>query len=167
MLESFFWGIACITCCFVGAYLYCEHDSKLWSMVSMILGVIFMFITIFSVTFHTVDAMQKTYDRIIEEKNKQIEFYALENDTYSPDPIEVQTISGCLTHKAAEIGECYQLPDGTWSIPFYVEENQTQIYLWEDNKPYEDVPYLVVMDDKGTLNDPTDDVLVTVWACVK
>ena len=89
---------------------------------------------------------------IIEEKSKQI---------------EKNTISECLVHKAAEIGECYQLPDGNWSIPFYVEENQTQIFLWEDNKPYEDVPYLVVMDDMDTPNDPTDDALVTVWACVK
>ena len=164
MLGSFFWGIACITCCFVGAYLYCEHDSKVWSTLSMILSVIMLFITIFSATFNGIDAVSKTHDKIIEEKNAQIELYS--NNTYS-DPIEVQTLSGCLTHKAAEIGECYQLSNGTWSIPFYVEENQTQIYLWEDDKPYEDVPYLVVLDDMGTLNDPTDDALVTVWACVK
>ena len=164
MLESFFWGVACVICCFVGAYLYCEHDYKMWSILSMILGVIMLFITIFSATFNGIDAVSKTYDEIIEEKNAQIELYY--NNTYS-DPIEVQTISGCLTHKAAEIGVCEQLPNGNWSIPFYVEENQTQIYLWEDEEPYEDVPYLVVLDNMGTLNDPTDDVLVTVWACVK
>lgn len=164
MLESFFWGVACLICCFVGAYLYCEHDYKMWSTLSMILGVIMLFITIFSATFNGIDAVSKTYDEIIEEKNAQIELYY--NNTYS-DPIEVQTISGCLTYKAAEIGVCEQLPNGNWSIPFYVEENQTQIYLWEDEEPYEDVPYLVVLDNMGTLNDPTDDVLVTVWACVK
>lgn len=165
MLGSFFWGIACIICCFVGAYLYCEHDSKFWCYLSMGLAVIMLFITIFSSTFSAINDTQAVYDKIIEEKDKQINI--LENDSDSSDPIEIETLSGCLVHKAAEIGECYQLPDGTWSIPFYVEENQTQIYLWEDDKPYEDVPYLVVMDDKGTLNDPTDDELVTVWACVK
>ena len=165
MLESFFWGIACIICCFVGAYLYCEHDSKFWCYLSMGLAVIMLFVTIFSSTFSAINDTQAVYDKIIEEKDKQINI--LENDSDSFNPIEIETLSGCLVHKAAEIGECYQLPDGTWSIPFYVEENQTQIYLWEDDKPYEDVPYLVVMDDKGTLNDPTDDELVTVWACVK
>lgn len=156
MLGSFFWGIACIICCFVGAYLYCEHDSKVWSTFSMILSVILLFNTVFSAIYAGIEKTQFAYDEmideIIEEKSKQI---------------EKNTISECLVHKAAEIGECYQLPDGNWSIPFYVEENQTQIYLWEDEEPYEDVPYLVVMDDKGTLNDPTDDELVTVWACVK
>lgn len=165
MLESFFWGIACIICCFVGAYLYCEHDSKFWCYLSMGLAVIMLFITIFSSTFSAINDTQAVYDKIIEEKDKQINI--LENDSDSSDLIEVETLSECLVHKAAEIGECIQLPNGNWSIPFYIEENQTQIYLWEDDKPYEDVPYLVVLDDKGTLNDPTDDELVTVWACVK
>lgn len=167
MLESFFCGIACITCCFVGAYLYCEHDSKFWSIASMVLGVILLFVTIFSSTFSAIDDTRVTYEKIIEEKDAQIEFYALENNNYSSNPIEIKTLSECLVHKAAEIGECYQLPNGNWSIPFYVEENQTQIYIWEADEPYEDVPYLVVLDDMGTPNDPTDDVLVTVWACVE
>lgn len=165
MLESFFWGVACIICCFVGAYLYCDHDSKVWSTISMILGVIMMFITIWSSTFSAIEATSNTYDKIIEEKEAQI--FLLENKSTYMKEDEAETLSECLVHKAAEIGECIQLPNGNWSIPFYVEENQTQIYLWEDDKPYEDVPYLVVLDDKGTLNDPTDDELMTVWACVK
>lgn len=165
MLGSFFWGIACVLCTYVGAYLYCDRDSKFWSTVSMVLATILLFITIFSSTFSAIEATSNTYDKIIEEKEAQI--FLLENKSACMKEDEIKTLSGCLVHKAAEIGECYQLSDGTWSIPFYVEENQTQIYLWEDDKPYEDVPYLVVLDDKGTLNDPTDDELVTVWACVK
>lgn len=166
MLESFFWGIACIICCFVGAYLYCEHNSKVLATLTMILGVLMLFITIFYSTFSAIGDTRTVYEEIIKEKDAQIEFYALENDSHSPDSIKIETLSGCLVHKAAEIGECYQLLDGNWSIPFYVEGNQTHIYIWEDTKPYEDVPYLVVMDDMGT-TDPTDDALVTVWACVK
>lgn len=169
MLGSFFWGIACIICCFVGAYLYCEHDSKVWSTLSMILAIILMLITIFSASFNTTKNMQKAYDGIIAEKDKQIE-YLTSKSVYKSDITDinecVHTISGCYEHKAAEIVSCEQLDNGSYEVVFSVEQNQTQAYIWISDEPMEDVPYLLTMNEND-MADYTDDEIMVCWACVE
>lgn len=165
MLGSFFWGIACITCCFVGAYLYCDHDSKFWSTVSMVLGIILLFVTIFSSTFSAIEDTSNTYEKIVEEKEAQI--FLLENKSSYMKNDEIDTISGCYKHKAAELMSSDLMPDGTYQNVFIVEENETQAFIWVSDNQYADVPYLLTMDDMDTQNDPTDDVILVVWACME
>lgn len=165
MLGSFFLGIACITCCFVGAYLYCDHDSKFWSTVSMVLGVILLFVTIFYSTFSAIEDTSNTYEKIVEEKETQI--FLLENKSSYMKDDKIDTISGCHEHKAAELMSSDLMPDGTYQNIFVVEENKTQVFIWVSDNQYADVPYLLTMDNMDTQNDPTDDVILVVWACVE
>lgn len=165
MLGSFFWGIACIICCFVGAYLYCDHDSKFWSTAFMALGVTLLFVTIFSSTFSAIEDTSNTYEKIVEEKEAQI--FLLENKSSYMKDDEIDTINGCNKHKAAELMSSDLMPDGTYQNVFIVEENETQAFIWVSDNQYSDVPYLLTMNNMGTQNDPTDDVILVVWACME
>lgn len=100
-----------------------------------------------------------------KENDKEIE-------TNEPIQEEIQTqpentyepLSGCTTHVAAEIYDQYQNEDGTYSNVFGVDYSEVQCFIWisEQPLPY-DVPYLLTMDYKDTLNNPLDDEILVVW----
>ena len=78
-------------------------------------------------------------------------------DTYEP-------LSGCTTHVAAEIYDQYQNEDGTYSNVFGVDYSEVQRFIWISEQPLpNDVPYLLTMDYKDTLNNPLDDEILVVW----
>ena len=93
-------------------------------------------------------------------------------ETNEPVQEEVQSqqenvhkpLSGCTTHVAAEIYDQYQNEDGTYSNVFGVDYSEVQCFIWisEQPLPY-DVPYLLTMDYKDTLNNPLDDEILVVW----
>ena len=78
-------------------------------------------------------------------------------DIYEP-------LSGCTAHVAAEIYDQYQNEDGTYSNVFGVDCSEVQRFIWITEQPLpDDVPYLLTMDYKDTLNNPLDDEIVVVW----
>lgn len=93
-------------------------------------------------------------------------------ETSEPIQEEVQSqqenvhepLSGCTTHVAAEIYDQYQNEDGTYSNVFGVDYSEVQCFVWISEQPLpDDVPYLLTMDNKGTLNNPLDDEILVVW----
>ena len=47
---------------------------------------------------------------------------------------------------------------------FAVGGSEVQLFSWIDMYAYpDDVPYLLTMDNKGTLNNPLDDEILVVW----
>ena len=93
------------------------------------------------------------------ENNEPIqeEVQSQPEDTYEP-------LSGCTTHVAAEIYDQYQNEDGTYSNVFGVDYSEVQCFIWITEQPLpDDVPYLLTMDYKDTLNNPLDDEILVVW----
>ena len=87
----------------------------------------------------------------------QKEVQSQPEDTYEP-------LSGCTTHVAAEIYDQYQNEDGTYSNVFGVDYSEVQRFIWISEEPLpDDVPYLLTMDYKDTLNNPLDDEILVVW----
>ena len=93
-------------------------------------------------------------------------------ETNEPIQEEVQSqqenvhepLSGCTTHVAAEIYDQYQNEDGTYSNVFGVDYSEVQCFIWITEQPLpDDVPYLLTMDYKDTLNNPLDDEILVVW----
>ena len=93
-------------------------------------------------------------------------------ETNEPIQEEVQSqqenvhepLSGCTTHVAAEIYDQYQNEDGTYSNVFGVDYSEVQRFIWISEQPLpNDVPYLLTMDYKDTLNNPLDDEILVVW----
>ena len=93
-------------------------------------------------------------------------------ETNEPIQEEVQSqqenvhepLSGCTTHVAAEIYDQYQNEDGTYSNVFGVDYSEVQCFIWISEQPLpDDVPYLLTMDYKDTLNNPLDDEILVVW----
>lgn len=100
----------------------------------------------------------KENNKVIENNEPiQEEVQSQPEDTYEP-------LSGCTTHVAAEIYDQYQNEDGTYSNVFGVDYSEVQCFIWisEQPLPY-DVPYLLTMDYKDTLNNPLDDEILVVW----
>ena len=100
----------------------------------------------------------KENDKVIETNETiQEEVQSQPEDTYEP-------LSGCTTHLAAEIYDQYQNEDGTYSNVFGVDYSEVQCFIWISEQPLpDDVPYLLTMDNKGTLNNPLDDEILVVW----
>lgn len=97
------------------------------------------------------DKAIETNEPIQEEVQPQTE------DAYEP-------LSGCTTHVAAEIYDQYQNEDGTYSNVFGVDYSEIQCFIWISEQPLpDDVPYLLTMDYKDTLNNPLDDEILVVW----
>ena len=96
----------------------------------------------------------ETNEPIQEEVQSQ---QAQPEDIYEP-------LSGCTTHVAAEIYDQYQNEDGTYSNVFGVDYSEVQCFIWISEQPLpDDVPYLLTMDYKDTLNNPLDDEILVVW----
>lgn len=69
-----------------------------------------------------------------------------------------------ITYEPAELVECVELENGTYQMLFAVGESEVQLFSWIDTYTYpDDTPYLLTMDNKGTLNDPLDDEILVVW----
>ena len=100
----------------------------------------------------------KENDKTIETNESiQEEVQSQPEDTYEP-------LSGCTTHVAAEIYDQYQNEDGTYSNVFGVDYSEVQCFIWISEQPLpDDVPYLLTMDYKDTLNNPLDDEILVVW----
>ena len=100
------------------------------------------------------DKVIETNEPIQEEVQSQ---QAQPEDIYEP-------LSGCTTHVAAEIYDQYQNEDGTYSNVFGVDYSEVQCFIWISEQPLpDDVPYLLTMDYKDTLNNPLDDEILVVW----
>ena len=69
-----------------------------------------------------------------------------------------------ITYEPAELVECIELENGAYEMLFAVGESEVQLFSWIDMYAYpDDVPYLLTMDNKGTLNNPLDDEILVVW----
>ena len=120
------------------------------AVVGVICGIIAVAL-LFAVDTKENDKAIETNEPIQEEVQFQPE------DTYEP-------LSGCTTHLAAEIYDQYQNEDGTYSNVFGVDYSEVQRFIWISEQPLpNDVPYLLTMDYKDTLNNPLDDEILVVW----
>ena len=102
---------------------------------------------------------------IIKENDKEIETNeSIQEEVQSQPEYIYEPLSGCTTHVAAEIYDQYQNEDGTYSNVFGVDYSEVQCFIWITEQPLpDDVPYLLTMDYKDTLNNPLDDEILVVW----
>ena len=100
-----------------------------------------------------------------KENNKAIETNEPIQEEVQSQPEDIyEPLSGCTTHVAAEIYDQYQNEDGTYSNVFGVDYSEVQRFIWISEQPLpDDVPYLLTMDYKDTLNNPLDDEILVVW----
>ena len=100
-----------------------------------------------------------------KENNKVIENNEPIQEEVQSQPEDIyEPLSGCTTHVAAEIYDQYQNEDGTYSNVFGVDYSEVQCFIWISEQPLpDDVPYLLTMDYKDTLNNPLDDEILVVW----
>ena len=98
--------------------------------------------------------------KTVEEKN-EIKF------NEPAETVEVQQqvqVIPEITYEPAELVECTELENGAYEMLFAVGESEVQLFSWIDMYAYpDDVPYLLTMDNKGTLNNPLDDEILVVW----
>lgn len=101
----------------------------------------------------------------IKENGKEIEDSTpIQEEVQSQQEDIYEPLSGCTTHVAAEICDQYQNEDGTYSNVFGVDYSEVQCFIWISEQPLpDDVPYLLTMDYKDTLNNPLDDEILVVW----
>ena len=127
------------------------YDNLAKASVAYGIACALMAVVLFFVIIKENDKEIETNEPIQEEVQSQPE------DTYEP-------LSGCTTHVAAEIYDQYQNEDGTYSNVFGVDYSEVQCFIWISEQPLpDDVPYLLTMDNKGTLNNPLDDEILVVW----
>ena len=144
--------IACIAIIVITYYSFCIQDEII-SIIGIIGTVcLILFVGIFLGVKTTENNEENQTNEIIQE-----EAQLKTEDIYEP-------LSGCTTHVAAEICDQYQNEDGTYSNVFRVDYSEIQCFIWISEQPLPDnVPYLITMDNKGTLNNPLDDEIVVVW----
>ena len=99
------------------------------------------------------------------ENNEEIQDNEVIQEESQPKTEDIyEPLSGCTTHVAAEICDQYQNEDGTYSNVFGVDYSEIQCFIWITEQPLpDDVPYLLTMDYKDTLNNPLDDEILVVW----
>ena len=142
-------GVATIIAFYGFCIMYYDlvKKSALVGVVCGILAITFLFV----INTKENNKAIETNEPIQEEVQFQPE------DTYEP-------LSGCTTHLAAEIYDQYQNEDGTYSNVFGVDYSEVQRFIWISEQPLpNDVPYLLTMDYKDTLNNPLDDEILVVW----
>ena len=144
--------IACIAIIVITYYGFCIQDEII-GIIGIIGTVCFiLFIGIFLGVKTTKNNEEIQANEVIQE-----EVQSQPEDTYEP-------LSGCATHLAAEIYDQYQNEDGTYSNVFGVDYSEVQCFIWISEQPLpDDVPYLLTMDYKDTLNNPLDDEILVVW----
>ena len=98
--------------------------------------------------------------KAVEEKN-EIQF------NEPAETVEVQQqvqVIPEITYEPAELVECTELENSEYEMLFAVGESEVQLFSSIDMYAYpDDVPYLLTMDNKGTLNNPLDDEILVVW----
>ena len=95
------------------------------------------------------------------ENNESIQANEAVQEEVKSQPVQV--ISE-ITYEPAELVECVELESGVYQMLFVVGESEAQLFSWIDTYTYpDDTPYLLTMDNKGTLNDPLDDEILVVW----
>ena len=142
-------GVAIILTIY-GSYLIYDDSTKA-SVAYGIACALMVVVLFFVINTKENDKAIETNEPIQEEVQSQTE------DTYEP-------LSGCTTHVAAEIYDQYQNEDGTYSNVFGVDYSEVQCFIWITEQPLpDDVPYLLTMDYKDTLNNPLDDEILVVW----
>ena len=144
--------IACIAIIVITYYGFCIQDE--------IIGIIGIIGTVFLILFVGIFLGVKTTENNEEVQANEViqeEAQPKTEDTYEP-------LSGCTAHVAAEIYDQYQNEDGTYSNVFGVDYSAVQRFIWITEQPLpDDVPYLLTMDYKDTLNNPLDDEILVVW----
>ena len=142
-------GVATIIA-FYGSYLIYD-DLKKASVAYGIACALMVVVLFFVINTKENSKVIETNEPIQEEVQSQPE------DIYEP-------LSGCTIHVAAEIYDQYQNEDGTYSNVFGVDYSEVQCFIWISEQPLpDDVPYLLTMDYKDTLNNPLDDEILVVW----
>ena len=142
-------GVATIFTIYGFCIMYYDLVKKS-AVIGIVCGILAI-VLLFAVDAKENDKAIETNEPIQEEVQFQPE------DTYEP-------LSGCTTHVAAEIYDQYQNKDGTYSNVLGVNYSEVQCFIWISEQPLpDDVPYLITMDNKGTLNNPLDDEIVVVW----
>ena len=142
-------GVAIILTIYGTCLIYdnLEKASVVYGIACALMAVVLFFV----INTKENDKVIETNEPIQEEVQSQPE------DTYEP-------LSGCTTHVAAEIYDQYQNEDGTYSNVFGVDYSEVQCFIWISEQPLpDDVPYLLTMDYKDTLNNPLDDEILVVW----
>ena len=95
------------------------------------------------------------------ENNKEIQVNEVIQEETKTQPVQVIPE---ITYEPAELVECVELENGAYQMLFTVGESEVQLFSWIDTYTYpDDTPYLLTMDNKGTLNDPLDDEILVVW----
>ena len=93
--------------------------------------------------------------------NEEIQVNEVIQEEVQSQPVQVIPE---ITYEPAELVECVELENGTYQMLFAVGESEVQLFSWVDTYTYpDDTPYLLTMDNKGTLNDPLDDEILVVW----
>lgn len=144
--------IACIAIIVITYYGFCIQDE--------IIGIIGIIGTVCLILFVGIFLGVKT-----TENNEEIQANEVIQEEAQPKTENIyEPLSGCTAHVAAEIYDQYQNEDGTYSNVFGVDYSEVQRFIWITEQPLpDDVPYLITMDNKGTLNNPLDDEIVVVW----
>ena len=144
--------IACIAIIVITYYGFCIQNE--------IIGIIGIIGTVCLILFVGIFLGVKT-----TENNEEIQANeVIQEEVQSQQENTCESISGCTTHVAAEIYDQYQNEDGTYSNVFGVDYSEIQCFIWITEQPLpDDVPYLLTMDYKDTLNNPLDDEILVVW----
>lgn len=144
--------IACIAIIVITYYGFCIQDEIIGIIGIIGIVCLILFVGIFLGVKTTENNEEIQANEVIQE-----EAQPKTEDTYEP-------LSGCTAHVAAEIYDQYQNEDGTYSNVFGVDYSEVQRFIWITEQPLpDDVPYLLTMDYKDTLNNPLDDEILVVW----
>ena len=126
--------------------------------------------TVFAVTVFIV--VFSSYMNLKTDGNPIFSFNTAKQENIEEKIIESTTTANIqrfqvipeITYEPAELVECVELEDGTYEMLFAVGESEVQLFSWIDTYIYpDDTPYLLTMDNKGTLNNPLDDEILVVW----
>lgn len=142
MTAMIFFSTCAFALIYIGTWKYFEKDN--WAL--LIVCTALAFLGIFCGNEYSNMETERYYNTIITEKDAEIESL---NETG-------------IYYLGAEIVEQKALSNGSYKINFIDVENGN-VYAWIDDSEYfNDVPYLLTMDGKGT-EDVTDDEIVVVW----
>ena len=129
-----------------GFFLMYDDLAKKSAIVGLICGILFLGINFWLNTKGNNEPIQP--NEVVQEEVQSKPVQAIPEITYEP----------------AELVECVELENGAYQMLFSVGESEVQLFSWIDTYTYpDDTPYLLTMDNKGTLNNPLDDEILVVW----
>lgn len=137
--------LAIIIMTFYGVYIG-DEILQILGFIGMVCILLFLGITVGLRT--TVGEVNTQSNKVVQEETKSQPVQVISEITYEP----------------AELIECVELENGAYQMLFAVGESEVQLFSWIDTYTYPDnTPYLLTMDNKGTLNNPLDDEILVVW----